>query len=428
MYLYFDRTGTLREIVNDEALRQGNYGINKIFAYIEDRLYTSVDASYLLPSKEVVGPMNYTKRTTAQIPFDPKRDLRYFRYYKDYSFAEIDLENDLDGDGPLDEAGAVHASLSLNLSGGGILQLGDVNMCVEETQPLNQPQVASEEYMSLSDYLYLRNLVEEALTSCARSVKASDTVATGTAQALALCAEAAAEMDPDDVAETTFYVETSAGRLDCKFMGKGESLLLKATFQDSSRSGFATREESDPELSWRIYYEKRTAYLGSFASLDNGLTEAYSFFQSVVAPDESQRSPLQLSFFVEGLGNYVITGSAPYELYGYGMTTGDFEARSGNLSAWTVRYLDYEKINEIGGISTASAFASTVAYITLNANTRIICVTCQTGTGTTYRKQVVWSTDGTKAGTTLLVAGSGGMRAWDAETDGSISMQYMTRM
>lgn len=160
MYLYFDKKGVLKEIVNDEALRQGNYGINKIYAYIEDRVYDSVDVYYTLPSGLVVGPGNFDTFETAQIPFDQKRDLRFFKYFKDYEFVVIDLEADINGNGPLDQAGVVHCDLMALLDGGSMLTLGEVNFKVEENTTLNQKYVASEQYMSLSDYLFLRKYVD----------------------------------------------------------------------------------------------------------------------------------------------------------------------------------------------------------------------------------------------------------------------------
>ena len=36
MYLFFDKNGTLLEIVNDSALRQYNQDANKMYVYIQD--------------------------------------------------------------------------------------------------------------------------------------------------------------------------------------------------------------------------------------------------------------------------------------------------------------------------------------------------------------------------------------------------------
>ena len=158
MYLYFDRLGVLKEIINDEALRQGNYNVNKLYIYCERNDIVRLDVSYLLPNSLVVGPTSFNKTETAEIPYDKKRDLYYFEYHKEYTFIVVDLEADINGNGPLDQAGLVHCSISAVLPRG-ILTLGAVNFMVELDSAYNQHYVAQQEYMSLSDYRYLEHLV-----------------------------------------------------------------------------------------------------------------------------------------------------------------------------------------------------------------------------------------------------------------------------
>lgn len=159
MYLYFDRLGVLKEIINDEALRQGNYNVNKLYIYCERNDIVRLDVSYLLPSSLVVGPTSFNETETAEIPYDKKRDLYYFEYHKEYTFIVVDLEADINGNGPLDQAGLVHCSISAVLTSG-ILTLGAVNFMVELDSVYNQYYVAQQEYMSLSDYRYLEHLVK----------------------------------------------------------------------------------------------------------------------------------------------------------------------------------------------------------------------------------------------------------------------------
>lgn len=172
MYLYFDKLGTLKEIINDEALRQGNYGVNKIYVYCDNGLdgvtskdYSSIDVSYLLPSNTIVGPQNHNTFENSQIPFDAKRDLRFFKYNQTYHFCVIELEadpgetEDTYGASPLDETGVVHCEMTLNLTSGGAPVLGEVNFEVAENAVLNQKYVAEEEYLSLANYQFLRKLI-----------------------------------------------------------------------------------------------------------------------------------------------------------------------------------------------------------------------------------------------------------------------------
>lgn len=164
MYLYFDRKGVLKEIINDEALRQGNYGVNYIKIFWEGTAeqdgqgtaYISLEASYLREDGSSVGPLLCDTFATEQIPFDRKRDLRWFKYYKDYRFCVIDLSRtDEDDQSALDVAGTVHCSLIAHLAPGDLYQFGQVNFEVAGDPRL----VASTEYISLSDYKYLRKIV-----------------------------------------------------------------------------------------------------------------------------------------------------------------------------------------------------------------------------------------------------------------------------
>lgn len=170
MYLYFDRNGVLKEIVNDESLRQGNYGVNSMYVYVEGRDLSRADVNYLMPDGAVVGPIlcdDFTDPTASDnsdcfIPFDPKRDLRFFKYYKAYKFLVVDLSTmDSNGKSALDQAGVVHCNMDLVLESGNQLEAGDVNFVVEENPSYNQKQVASEEYLSLADYLYLKKVINK---------------------------------------------------------------------------------------------------------------------------------------------------------------------------------------------------------------------------------------------------------------------------
>lgn len=168
MFLYYDKTGVLREIINDGSLRQGDHEVDTIYVYVEELDYVSAAVSYLLPDGETfVGPQAVSNRTELQIPFDAKRDLKYFRYYKDYEFLAIPLQADQNddtlGNGPLDQTGTVHCQISIILSGGSVKQLGEFNFHVEESPVTNLKYVSTQEWLSLSDYQYLVGQLGNAL-------------------------------------------------------------------------------------------------------------------------------------------------------------------------------------------------------------------------------------------------------------------------
>lgn len=113
MYLYFDYKGTLLETINDEALRQYNKGVNTINIYIEsapDSVTGIVPDDGKIPSyikgiqywfqlangdklqNETYAVGTKVKKT---IPFDRKRDLRHFRYGKQYEFFSFQIPSGL---------------------------------------------------------------------------------------------------------------------------------------------------------------------------------------------------------------------------------------------------------------------------------------------------------------------------------------------
>ena len=103
MYLYFDSNGTLKEQINDVALRQGNANINKLYVFWEKSVnnqsitglwarYKADDGSYY-PSSSTYQETNTT--TNAQIPYDKNRDLKYFNYWTTYKFYVVSIPNDV---------------------------------------------------------------------------------------------------------------------------------------------------------------------------------------------------------------------------------------------------------------------------------------------------------------------------------------------
>lgn len=114
MYLYFDSKGTLLETINDEAIRQYNVGVNTINVFIEDAnapdsgkipwdIYSLLyrfqlaDGTLVSTSDGSNVTIDYTvsrnngdlKKKT--IPFNINRDLKHFKYGKEYEFFVIDV-------------------------------------------------------------------------------------------------------------------------------------------------------------------------------------------------------------------------------------------------------------------------------------------------------------------------------------------------
>ena len=90
MYIYLDKQGVVKEIINDEALRQSASNVNEIYVYYDGLQETdigSVLATYGLPDGTITDEMQVATQTQeSEIPYNAERDLKYFQYYKAYAF------------------------------------------------------------------------------------------------------------------------------------------------------------------------------------------------------------------------------------------------------------------------------------------------------------------------------------------------------
>lgn len=90
MYIYLDKQGVVKEIINDEALRQSASNVNEIYVYydgLQEADIGSVLATYGLPDGTITDEMQVATQTQeSEIPYNAERDLKYFQYYKAYPF------------------------------------------------------------------------------------------------------------------------------------------------------------------------------------------------------------------------------------------------------------------------------------------------------------------------------------------------------
>lgn len=98
MYVYLDKNGTVKEIVNDEALRQASSNANTIYVYYEaykENDISSVLAMYELPDGTILDESEVATSTiVGEIPYSAERDLKCFKYYTDYNFFVFDVSDE----------------------------------------------------------------------------------------------------------------------------------------------------------------------------------------------------------------------------------------------------------------------------------------------------------------------------------------------
>ena len=152
MYLYFNNQGVLKEIVNDDAIRQGNSNINKIRFFIEGAEPQIVNNVYkaitFITGVRTFIDVNGNQLTTEsislsteelQIPYDKKRELKFFQYFTKYEMFSITVPDDI-----LNESGTVGCRVQM-VSAEGIITLGLIVFNVEITtggQAIIEPDTA----------------------------------------------------------------------------------------------------------------------------------------------------------------------------------------------------------------------------------------------------------------------------------------------
>lgn len=94
MFLYFDKNGVLKEIINDEALRKASNGT--IYAYFDGDIAFNDLYFYIKKSNDetLTHTQAEMQRELREIPYSRDRKLNYFEYFKKYNFYKYDLQSE----------------------------------------------------------------------------------------------------------------------------------------------------------------------------------------------------------------------------------------------------------------------------------------------------------------------------------------------
>lgn len=95
MYIYFDKNGTIKEVINDESIRRGSNDYNKIYCYLEGN--PDIDDIWYLqknPDGTLTNEVSFVDNiVTKSIPYDSKRDMKYFQDFEEYKFYVFTLSS-----------------------------------------------------------------------------------------------------------------------------------------------------------------------------------------------------------------------------------------------------------------------------------------------------------------------------------------------
>ena len=144
MYIYFDRNGVLREIINTKVTAVGSAN-QYIYAYYEGQAATpSGVIRFRLPDGTLMPGAAPAAGTveSGEIPYDKNRDLKYFEYGKTYKFLKWSI----------DVATIVNGSVAATIT------YTDNDVMEMFTFEVTNSVVDLAQTMSMSDYQYLLRL------------------------------------------------------------------------------------------------------------------------------------------------------------------------------------------------------------------------------------------------------------------------------
>lgn len=168
MYLYFDNQGVLKEIVNDKAVRQGDSNLDKIYFFIasdepdfaEDtegqyykaRTFEAGRRTFYDVEGNVLGVQDASfslDTVKLEIPYNKKRELKYFQYFQRYECFVVEVPDDL-----LNDNGTVGCSIKMVNTDLSIFALGFIAFNVEKTAT-NLIISIDEPLLSIAQWNYL---------------------------------------------------------------------------------------------------------------------------------------------------------------------------------------------------------------------------------------------------------------------------------
>ena len=147
MFLYFDSQGVLREIVQDNSVRQGDVNSKRIYVYLEgDPIIDDLWCIVKKPDGTVTNEISIKDNVAyMEIPYNKNRDLKYFEDYYEYHFYYYELP-------PMVESGLATATFRAVIDNSIVAQ-GIVTFNVESNVINIDHEITQSQYDYLIQYV-----------------------------------------------------------------------------------------------------------------------------------------------------------------------------------------------------------------------------------------------------------------------------------
>ena len=96
MFIYFDRNGVLQEVINDKAARLGDLNANEIYVYVDEVELDDIWLTLKRPDGTLSVEKSFiANKVVREIPYDPKRDMKFFKDFKEYEFYKFTITDEI---------------------------------------------------------------------------------------------------------------------------------------------------------------------------------------------------------------------------------------------------------------------------------------------------------------------------------------------
>lgn len=169
MFVYFNKEGVIKEIINDSSIRQGNANVNTVYFFIEgadpqtarddDGMYYKAlffslgrYTMYLLdehgePLPSIEGESFDISTVKMEVPYDKKKELKYFKYFTRYEMFQLPIPQEV-----LNYKGTVGLKFQM-INNDAINTQGLIVFNIEGTSP--DLEIAPDTAITIAEWNYL---------------------------------------------------------------------------------------------------------------------------------------------------------------------------------------------------------------------------------------------------------------------------------
>lgn len=157
MFVFFDKNGVVREVINDKPVREGNVKANRIYCYFDEinpyDVFITIQWADLVKTNEISFIDNVVEMA---VPYNKDRDYKFFKDFKKYKFYYFDIEN-------VSSEGLANATVRIMEDNDSLFSQGIIAFYVENSVIKTDYQITQAQYDYLVSLVARNNLEIKAI-------------------------------------------------------------------------------------------------------------------------------------------------------------------------------------------------------------------------------------------------------------------------